>query len=179
MPYLAALRARLAGLRERASDGLARAVAADHTPHEIAATFALGTAFVVLPTAGTAVVLFAVVAYLFERASKLALAATLVVFNPPVKWTIYGVSYWLGTVVLGPAPGVAPSAEVLQRVSLSAGRAVLVRQLLGNAVVAVVLAAVGYVVVRAAVVGYRRRYDEADDSRASHPSEGVDSHGNE
>lgn len=179
MPYLAALRARLAGLRERASDGLARAVAADHTPHEIAATFALGTAFVVLPTAGTAVVLFAVVAYLFERASKLALAATLVVFNPPVKWTIYGASYWLGTVVLGPAPGVAPSAEVLQRVSLSAGRAVLVRQLLGNAVVAVVLAAVGYVVVRAAVVGYRRRYDEADDSRASHPSEGIDSHGDE
>jgi len=66
MPYWAALRARLAGLRERASDGLARAVAADHTTHEIAATFALGTVVVVLPTAGTALVVFAAVAYLFR-----------------------------------------------------------------------------------------------------------------
>ena len=175
-PVFPTLRARLAGLRERASDGLARAVAADHTAHEIAATFALGTAVVVLPTAGTAVVLFAVVAYLSERASKLALAATLVVYNPPVKWTIYGASYWLGTVVLGPVPGVTPSTEALERVSLSAGRAVLVRQLFGNAVLAVVLAAVGCLVVRAAVVGYRRRRDAADNSQASPRSEGADPH---
>ncbi len=179
MPYWAALRARLAGLRERASDGLARAVAADHTTHEIAATFALGTVVVVLPTAGTALVVFAAVAYLFERASKLALAATLVVYNPPVKWTIYGASYWLGTAVLGPAPGVTPSPAALERVSLSAGRAVLVRQLFGNAVVAVGLAAVGYLVVRGSVAGYRRRRDAGDDSQPSPRSEGTDPYADE
>jgi len=173
----ATVRARLAAVRGRASDGLARAVAADHTPHEIAVTFAVATVVAVLPTAGTALVVFAVAAYTFDRASELALAATVAVYNPPVKWTIYGASYWLGTAALGPAPGVTPSAATLERVSLSAGRAVLVRQLLGNALLAVGLAAVGYVVVRAAVVGYRRR--NTPDGSQTHPQPERADHANE
>jgi Uncharacterized protein conserved in bacteria (DUF2062). len=100
------------------------------------------------------------------------LAATVAVYNPPVKWTLYGASYWLGTAVLGPAPGVTPSAATVERVSLSAGRAVLVRQLLGNAALAVGLAVVGYAVVRATVAGYRRH--TVADSQPSPRSEGVE-----
>ncbi|MEZ3145161.1 DUF2062 domain-containing protein [Halobaculum sp. MBLA0143] len=155
----AAVRARLAAVRGRASAGLAQAVAADHTPHQIAATFALGTVVAVLPTAGAALVLFGAVAVFVDRASKLALAAVLVVYSPPVKFALYGVSYWLGTTLLGPAPGVSPSPDALASLSPSVGRAVLVRHLLGNASVAVGLAVVGYAVVRLAVVGYRRRRD--------------------
>lgn len=155
----ATVRARLAAVRGRASDGLARAVAAEHTPHQIAGTFALGTVVAVLPTAGTALVLFAAVAVFVNRASRLALAAVLVVYSPPVKFALYGVSYWLGATLLGPAPGVSPSPDALASLSPSVGQAVLVRQLLGNALLAVGLAVVGYAVVRLAVVGYRRRRD--------------------
>lgn len=153
------VRARLAAVRGRASDGLARAVAGEHTPHQIATTFALGTVVAVLPTAGVALPLFAAVAVLVDRASKLALAAVLVVYSPPVKFALYGASYWVGTALLGPAPGVSPSPATLATLSPAVGWAVLVRQLLGNGLLAVGLAVVGYAAVRLAVVGYRRRRD--------------------
>jgi uncharacterized protein (DUF2062 family) len=152
-----ALRARLHALHARASDGIERALAEDHTPHEIAGSFAFGTVVVALPTAGTALVLFAVIAYLVDRASKLALAATLVIFNPLVKWTVYGASYWLGARLLGPVPGVTPETVSTSALSLELGYDVVLRQLLGNAILAVALAAVGYVAVRAVVLEYRRR----------------------
>jgi uncharacterized protein (DUF2062 family) len=149
-------------LTERTRDGLERAVVADHTPDQIAASFAFGAFVVALPTAGTALALFALAGYLVERVSKLALVATLVVFNPPVKWAVYGVSYWVGVQLLGPVPGVSASPAVVRNVSLSAGSAVLARQLLGNLLVATVLAVVGFALVRVAVVGYRRRHESVE-----------------
>ncbi|MCO8265392.1 DUF2062 domain-containing protein [Haloferax sp. AB510] len=132
---------RLASIRPRVRSGLERAFAADHTPHEVAASFAFGVFFVAMPTAGTALALFALIAYFVERASRLALVATLVVFNPPVKWAVYGASFWLGSHLLGPVPGTS-----VADVSLSAGLDILLRQLVGNTILAVVLAVVGYAV---------------------------------
>lgn len=171
LPALPTVRSRLAALwervstvrerpgaaRERLAAGLERAVVGDHTTAEVAATFALGTFVVALPTAGGAIPLFAVVAYFSERASKLALAATLAVFNPPVKWAIYGGSYWIGERLLGPVPGARPTPETLRALDPAMGTEVLTRQLFGNLVFAVALAVVGYVVVYAAVDWYRRR----------------------
>lgn len=127
-------------------------LAEEHTPHEIAGSFAFGVFVTSLPTAGTAFLVFVAVVYLTERASKLALAASLVVFNPPVKWAVYGASFWLGERLLGPIPG-----SELVSPTLSAGTDVLVRQLLGNLVLAVVLSVVGYLAVRWLVRSYRRR----------------------
>ncbi|KAB1198473.1 MULTISPECIES: DUF2062 domain-containing protein [Haloferax] len=136
------MRERVASIRTRVWSGIERAFAAEHTPHEIALSFAFGVFVVAMPTAGTALALFALVAYFVERASKLALVSTIVIFNPPVKWGVYGASFWLGSYILGPVPGVSVSD-----VSLDSGFDILFRQLLGNTILAVVMAVVGYVVV--------------------------------
>ncbi|KTG28179.1 DUF2062 domain-containing protein [Haloferax profundi] len=146
------MRERVASVRDRVWTGIERAFAADHTPHEIAASFAFGVFVVAMPTAGTAIALFALVAYFVERASKLALVATLVVFNPPVKWAVYGASFWLGSYLLGPVPG-ATVADV----SLDSGVDIVFRQLLGNAILAVALTVLGYLVVLQIAHVHRRR----------------------
>ncbi|WP_049967685.1 DUF2062 domain-containing protein [Haloferax prahovense] len=154
---------RLASIRPRVRSGLERAFAADHTPHEVAASFAFGVFFVAMPTAGTALALFALIAYFVERASRLALVATLVVFNPPVKWAVYGASFWLGSHLLGPVPGAS-----VADVSLSAGLDLLFRQLLGNTILAVALAVVGYAVaLQLARLHHRRQRSET-------PTRGTD-----
>jgi uncharacterized protein (DUF2062 family) len=146
------VRDRLRALARRVREGLTAALAEEHTPHEVATSFAFGTFVTALPTAGTAFVLFLAVVYLFDRASKLALAATLVVFNPPVKFAVYGASFWLGQRLLGPVPG-----DPIARPTLSAGLDVVVRQVVGNVLLAALLAALGYTLVRWLVRNYRRR----------------------
>ncbi|WP_396611984.1 DUF2062 domain-containing protein [Haloferax sp. S1W] len=138
---VATVRAKVTALPTRVRSGIERAIAEDHTPNEIAVSFAFGALVTALPTAGTAFAIFALVAYFVDRASKLALVASLVVFNPPVKWAVYGASFWLGSFLLGPIPGASVSD-----VSLNAGFDIVLRQLLGNAILAVALAALGYVV---------------------------------
>ena len=160
------MRERLVGLRKRVRDGVEAAIHADHTPHEVAASFAFGVFVTALPTGGTALVLFVAIAYLFERASKLALAASLVVFNPLVKWSVYGASFWLGTQLLGPVPGLTTTPDI-SAFTLDAGRAVLVRQLLGNVLLAVLFAVVGYALVRAVLRGYHAYEEAADDEGAA------------
>lgn len=129
-------------------------MAEEHTPHEIAGSFAFGAFIAALPTAGTAIVVFAVIAYLSDRASKVALFAALVVFNPIVKWSTYVASFWIGTRLLGPVPGLSPTD--FSTISLAMGSEVLLRQLLGNLILAIVVAILGYVIVRQFLIAYRR-----------------------
>ncbi len=145
---------RIAGYRDRVRAGIDRAMAEEHTPHEIAGSFGIGVVIAALPTAGTALVLFAVIAYLSDRASKLGLFAALIVFNPLVKWSTYAASFWLGSRLLGPVPGLSPTD--VSAVSLSMGYDVLVRQLLGNFLLAVVAGILGYVIVRQLLIAYHR-----------------------
>lgn len=138
--------------RDRIWAGVKRLFAEEHTPHEVALSFAIGVFITAVPTAGTAVVIFAAIAYCFDRVSKVALVATLVIFNPVVKWSVYGASIWLGIHLLGPVPGAS-----LTDPALSAGPAILVRQLLGNGIIAITLAGIGYIGVWVLVSEYRRR----------------------
>lgn len=140
------VRDRLAAAGDRVREGVVRALAGDHTPQQIAASFAFAALYTALPTAGTAWVLFVALAALTDRVSRVALLAALVVFNPVVKWGIYAVSYPLGAVVLGGVPGVGPDT-VPSSIAWDAAEAVLIRQLFGNAVIALALAVVGYAVV--------------------------------
>ncbi len=79
---------------------------------------------------------FVVLAYLFDSSARSR--CRVVVFNPPVKWAVYGASFWLGSHLLGPVPGAS-----VADVSLSAGLDILFRQLVGNTILAAVLAASG------------------------------------
>lgn len=154
------VRDRLRVYRKRVWNGIKRALAEDHTPHEIAASFALGTFVAVLPTGGTALVVFVIAAYFFERVSKLGLLASVIVFNPVVKWSIYGASVGLGAWLLGPVPGVTLSNPTSVDLFTAAPDLVL-RHLLGNLIFAVSLAAVGYMLSLYLIRAYVRRERES------------------
>lgn len=125
-------------------------------PHDIATSFAAGVFITTLPTLGTGLLLFGVIVYLFDRVSKVALFASVLVLNPAAKWGVYVASFWLGVLVLGPVPGVTRSD-----VSFSAGPDVVLRLLVGNAVLSVLFTIVGYVATLRFVRAYRRRTADA------------------
>lgn len=114
----------------------------DHTPHQIAGSFALGAFITMLPTLGTGLLLFVVLIYIFESINRIALFSSVLVFNPVVKWGVYASSIMLGVLLLGPVDGISTT-----NVSLSAGPEVLVRLLLGNLILAAVATILSYVVV--------------------------------
>lgn len=151
-------RRRLAAYRDRISDEFEQALLEDHTPHEIATSFAFGSFVTMLPTLGTGIVLFVVIAAVTARVSRIALFTPVLIFNPAVKWGVYGTSFWLGSVMLGPVA----DGSVLD-LSLSAGPDVLVRLVVGNLVLAVAVALVGYVIVLRLAREYRRRALELTD----------------
>jgi uncharacterized protein (DUF2062 family) len=148
------LRRRMSRVRERVRDRLLAAFLEEYTPREVAGSFSLGVFITALPSLGTGVLAFFVLAYLFDRLSKIALFASVVVLNPVVKWGVYGASYSLGRFVLGPAPGVSLGSV---SPSLSMGVDVLARLVLGNLILATVFAVVAYVGARRIVAALRRR----------------------
>jgi len=133
----------------RAKSELRRSFTEEHTPRETAGSFSLGVFITMLPTLGTGLLLFFVLAWASERINRIALFASVIVFNPVVKWGVYGSSFALGTTILGPVPGVTRSA-----VSLSAGPEVVVRLLVGNLILAVIATIVAYVVAFRLVSSY-------------------------
>jgi uncharacterized protein (DUF2062 family) len=146
-------------VRERVRDRLVAAFLEEYTPREVAVSFSLGVFITALPSLGTGVLAFFLLAYLFDRLSKIALFASVVVLNPVVKWGVYGASYSLGRFVLGPAPGV--SLEGVSP-SLSMGVDVLARLVLGNLILATVFAVVAYVGARRIVAALRRRGQDGE-----------------
>ncbi len=133
------MRDRLRGDLARAKRLLRRAFAEEHTTEEVARSFGLGVFITMLPTLGVGFVVFVVLAGVFDRMSKLALVASAVVFNPVVKWGVYGLSFGLGTLLLGPVEGVT-----MATVSLDAAPAAVTRLVVGNVVLAVVAAVPSY-----------------------------------
>lgn len=111
----------------------------DHPPHLIGVSFAIGVFVTTLPTLGAGLfVLAAIDRYVW--ANRLALFTPVAVLNPLVKTSVYAMSFVVGTILLGPVPGVIdPEFTVV------AGREILIRLLVGNAILAVVFALIGYV----------------------------------
>lgn len=151
-------RSRADGYVGRVRTELRDAFAESHTPGETAGSFALGAFVTMLPTLGTGLALFVAIAFVSDRISKLGLFASVVVFNPVVKWGVYAASFWLGTKLLGPAPGATPS-----NISFSAGPDIVVRLLVGNLIIAAVFTVVGYAVVLRLVKSFRSRDIELDE----------------
>jgi uncharacterized protein (DUF2062 family) len=146
------LRRRVSRTRERVKDRLVTAFVEKHTSQEVAFSFSLGVFITALPTLGVGVLVFFVIAFLFDRLSKIALFASVLILNPVVKWGVYGTSYSLGRLLLGPAPGVS-----FESVSLSMGVDVLVRLWLGNLILATAFAIIAYVAGLRLINEFRRR----------------------
>lgn len=137
---------RMVGARFRALSWRLRAeirdaLAEKHSPREVARSFALGTFVTMLPTLGTGLLFFVAIVSVFDRISKIALFASVIVFNPVVKWGVYALSFTVGVAILGPVDGVSRS-----QVSFEAGPEIVGRLLLGNLLLAVIGAVISYVV---------------------------------
>lgn len=145
---------RFGGYRDRVREEFSRAFSEDHTPREVAGSFAVGVFITMLPTLGTGLLLFVVLVAVFESISKIALFASVLVFNPVVKWGVYAASFALGVFILGPVEGVT-----MADVSLSAGPEIVVRLLVGNLLLAIVATVLGYVVVYRLVVSHREQLE--------------------
>lgn len=136
---------------ERVRQELRKAFAEDHSSREVAASFAVGVFITMLPTLGVGLLVFVVLAWLFERLNKVALFASVVVFNPVVKWGVYAASFTLGVFILGPVPGG------VSEISLHAGPEIVIRLLVGNLILAVVAAVPSYFICHKFVTSYRAR----------------------
>lgn len=123
-----------------------------YSPQEVAVSFGLGMFVTALPTLGTGLLVFLVLAFVFGELSKVALFASVLVLSPPVKVGVYASSFWLGEQMLGPLPAVT-----FDGLSFSIGVDVLTRLWAGNLVLAVGFAVMGYVVAFGHGVGFRRR----------------------
>ena len=149
---MALLRARLGEAIDDLRGRLHAALAERHTPGQVAGSFAVGVFVTSLPTLGTGLLLFPPLAYLCAGISKVALVAAAAVMNPVVKWGVYGVSFWLGSRILGPVEGVTRGD-----IGLSAAPEIVARLLVGNLLLAVVCTVVGYVVAYRLTVEYRQQ----------------------
>ena len=143
------IRGRIGRYRTRIRAKLREAFTEEYTPREIAASFALGTFITMLPTLGVGLLVFVVLALVFDRISKLALLASVVVFNPVVKWGVYVASFALGVAFLGPVDGVT-TADI----SFSSGPEIVARLLVGNLILAVIATVVAYPAVYRLAVAY-------------------------
>lgn len=135
----------------RAQSRLRSAFAAEYPPQDTAVSFSVGLFLAALPNFGVSILLLSVIGRRVERANSLALFAAVAVLNPLAKGTVYVMSFLVGAAVLGPIPGITRAD-----IALTAGWDVLARLLVGNLLIAVVLAAAGYVLALYGVHAARR-----------------------
>ncbi|MDQ2051435.1 DUF2062 domain-containing protein [Natronolimnohabitans sp. A-GB9] len=149
------LRSRLARYRDRARRKLLEAFREEHTPRQVAASFAIGVFLTALPTGGLAIGVFFVLVSLLSWINKPAIFASVAVLNPFVKPAVYLASFQVGGVLLG-----SSAAESWDEATTGETAALAVRQLLlGNVVVATVLSILGYATVLHLTRAHRRRAD--------------------
>ena len=153
------VRDRLSRWKERAITELRRSFSETHTPHEIAASFAIGVFITMLPTLGTGLLVFILLIAITDRINRIALFASVIVLNPVVKWGVYAASITLGFLLLGPVDGTIEGG-----VSLDTGTDVIVRLLLGNMILAVIATAIAYVAVHRLASRYQEQAREVIDT---------------
>ncbi|MFC6755964.1 DUF2062 domain-containing protein [Halomicroarcula sp. GCM10025894] len=66
----------------RVRERLESAFLEDHSPRQVAASFSVGLFITALPTLGTGLLLFVLLATVFKQLSKIALFASVLVLNP-------------------------------------------------------------------------------------------------
>lgn len=142
---------RVVGYRDTVQTRLRATFVQDHPPHLVGVSFSIGVFMTTLPTLGTGLIVLGAIGYRYAWANNLALFAAVVVLNPIAKTGVYSMSFILGTVLLGPAPGVTNP-----ELTMTAGREILIRLLVGNAIFAAVFALLGYGLAHYGARSYRR-----------------------
>ena len=123
----------LTGLTGRHTPAKAR----EDTPHRLGTSVAIGLFIAALPTPGLDTITLAAIAWKVPWANAWAFGLSLAILNPIVKGGVYVASFALGSLILGSTGGTA-------ELSVSAGPTVLSRLVLGNLILAFVIAGAGY-----------------------------------
>jgi len=121
------------------------------SPEAMARSFALGTLISVLPTPGFNIALAALLAARFKQLNKASLLAAIGVWNGFVVAPLYALSYQLGEILFGVAPtGLMGVPFQVAALSLLKGF------LVGNVLIALLITAVSYLIVKTAVTHTRK-----------------------
>ncbi len=155
-------RDRVIRVQDRVRHALRTAWEEEHTPHEVATSFAIGIFVTALPTGGLGIGSFFLFAYWWSWISKPAIFSSVAVLNPAIKPAVYLGSFYVGATLFGTDPLIATRWTHLET-------ALLLIQLLliGNLILAVVLAGVAYVAAYYLVRNYVERADQQTASPAS------------
>ncbi|WP_254767622.1 DUF2062 domain-containing protein [Salinilacihabitans rarus] len=145
------LRQRVSRYRRQFRRELTAAFEAEEAARRVAASFAIGVFITTLPSGGAGVGLFVVLAYWWSWVNKTAMFASLLVLNPFVKPAVYVASYRVGAGLLGTDPLIQFDWPLLDALL-----AVVQRVVIGNVLLALALAAVGYTAVLYLARSYRR-----------------------
>ncbi|ELZ00031.1 DUF2062 domain-containing protein [Natrialba asiatica] len=151
------IRDRLGHYREEALHKLTVAIQEEHTPHEVAVSFAIGIFVTTLPTGGLGIGLFFVFSALWSWICKPALFASVAVLNPFVKPAVYLSSVHVGGVLLGTNP-IRSHETIAESATVTAHQLIV-----GNVVLATILSAISYVIVRRLTRLHRRRAHHSSD----------------
>lgn len=135
---------------QRVQNKLRNAFGQDYPPEHTAFSFALGLFVRALPTLGASILILGAVGRRYDWANPFALLSAIAILNPLAKSIVYVLSYLLGRLILGPVPGIS-----WREIELTAGREVLLRLLVGNLLIAVIVAIVGYLVALYGVYAVR------------------------
>ncbi len=155
------VRSRVTLYRDRVRRELVAAFQEEHTDREVAASFAIGIFITAMPTGGLGLGLFVLLAYWWSWISKTAIFASVVVMNPIVKPAVYVASYSLGALLFGTEPVVATENATLEAVVM-----IGVLILVGNLIIATVLAVVSYITVLH-LTRVHRRYRKSGQSASA------------
>jgi uncharacterized protein (DUF2062 family) len=121
------------------------------SPEAMARSFALGTLISVLPTPGFNIALAALLATKFKQLNKASLLAAVGVWNGFVVAPLYALSYQIGELLFGVMPNGLMGVP-LQVAVMSLLKGFLV----GNVLIALVITAVSYIIVKTAVSHTRK-----------------------
>ncbi|THE63002.1 DUF2062 domain-containing protein [Salinadaptatus halalkaliphilus] len=138
------LRDRLSRYRDRVRRKLTAAFREEHSPHEVASSFAIGVFVTAFPTGGLGIGLFFLFISLWSWISKPAIFASVAVMNPLIKPAVYLASFQVGGLFVS-TPSITATTTDGSATDIAWGA---IQQLLvGNVIVALVLSLAGYVTV--------------------------------
>ncbi|WP_440765664.1 DUF2062 domain-containing protein [Natronorubrum sp. DTA7] len=146
------VRERLADYRDRVRGQLLAAFREEHTPHQVAASFAIGIFITAMPTGGLGIGLFFVFISIWSWISKPAIFASVAVLNPFVKPLVYLGSFHVGALLLG-----SESVGSLDGTATESAWVAIKQLLVGNLIIAVALSSIGYLTLLHLTRAHRRR----------------------
>ncbi|WP_137289826.1 DUF2062 domain-containing protein [Natronorubrum halophilum] len=150
---------RLAQYRDRVRRKLLAAFREEHTPEQVALSFAIGIFITSLPTGGLGIGLFFVLVAIWSWISKPAIFASVAVLNPIVKPLVYLASFQTGAFLLG-----SDSVRSRDAINTETAWVAIQQLLLGNVVIAVILSSLGYVLVLYLTRVHRERFSRQSGS---------------